>query len=314
MGYNPIAIPIGGKRMDTAAILYQLTHRTGLPKAALQAASAQRAELVPVFLREIDLYLARLARDPAARDEPTLLFFIFHLFGEWREKSAYRPLARLLRCPPDDLDAFLGEAVTQTSHRVMAAVFDGDPRPLFEIILDRNADEYIRARMCEALALLVLRGDVDRAPIARFLRDAYMELQPQARCVVWQGWESAIATLGLGELASLVKRAFARGYIDRGWLDFEDFEADLERGIVRPGEPRGPEDREYALFGDTVEELCRWHGFSDEIAAEQERKSEPAETAFAASEPHRNPFRGVGRNAACPCGSGKKFKNCCLDR
>ena len=25
-----------------------------------------------------------------------------------------------------------------------------------------------------------------------------------------------------------------------------------------------------------------------------------------------NPFRGVGRNDPCPCGSGKKFKRCCL--
>lgn len=26
----------------------------------------------------------------------------------------------------------------------------------------------------------------------------------------------------------------------------------------------------------------------------------------------RNPFEGVGRNDPCPCGSGKKFKKCCL--
>ena len=27
-----------------------------------------------------------------------------------------------------------------------------------------------------------------------------------------------------------------------------------------------------------------------------------------------NPFRNVGRNDPCPCGSGKKFKKCCLDK
>lgn len=26
----------------------------------------------------------------------------------------------------------------------------------------------------------------------------------------------------------------------------------------------------------------------------------------------RNPLREVGRNDACPCGSGAKFKKCCL--
>ena len=27
-----------------------------------------------------------------------------------------------------------------------------------------------------------------------------------------------------------------------------------------------------------------------------------------------SPFKGVGRNDPCPCGSGKKFKKCCLNR
>jgi uncharacterized protein YecA (UPF0149 family) len=30
------------------------------------------------------------------------------------------------------------------------------------------------------------------------------------------------------------------------------------------------------------------------------------------SGPARNPFRDVGRNDPCPCGSSKKFKKCCL--
>ncbi|WP_312862075.1 SEC-C metal-binding domain-containing protein [Muricoccus pecuniae] len=29
-------------------------------------------------------------------------------------------------------------------------------------------------------------------------------------------------------------------------------------------------------------------------------------------QPLVNPMRAVGRNDPCPCGSGKKFKKCCL--
>jgi hypothetical protein len=203
--------------MDVAEILDQLTHAEGLPRAALQAASAQRIEMVPVFVREIDSYLAL---DSADRAKPTPLFFIFHLLGEWRERTAYRPLAHLLRCPGPEVDAILGDAITSTTHRVMAAVFDGDPQPLYEIILDPNAEQFARSRMCEALAMLVLRGELDRALAGRFLRDAFMELQPQAECSVWHGWQSAIAMLGLSKLEILVKRAFDRGFIDPHWLGF----------------------------------------------------------------------------------------------
>jgi Protein of unknown function (DUF1186)/SEC-C motif len=295
--------------MDAAEILNQLTHAEDLPKAALRAATAQRTQMVPVFLNEIDSYLALGSTD---RAKPTPLFFIFHLLGEWREKAAYRPLARLLRCREHEVNAILGDGITSTSHRVMAAVFDGDPQPLYEIILDPHAEEFIRSRMCEVLAMLVLRGELDRTPVARFLRDAFMELQPQARNFVWQGWQSAIAMLGLSELKILVKRAFDRGFIDRLTLGFRDFERDLEWAIKRPGEPRHPQGNEFTLFGDTVEELSDWYGFSDDYRAARERRLQEAEAELAESEPYRNPFRGIGRNDPCPCGSGKKFKKCCL--
>jgi len=296
--------------MDAAEILDQLTHAEGLPKVALQAASAQRAEMVPIFLREIDSYLSL---DSTERAKPTALFFIFHLLGEWREKVAYQPLARLLRCPGPQVDAILGDAITTTTHRVMAAVFDGDPQPLYDIILDPKAEQFIRSRMCEVLAMVVLQGELDRTLAGRFLRDAFMELQPQAQCHVWQGWQSAIAMLGLSELKILVKRAFDRDFIDQQWLGFEDFQRDLRWAIERPGESCHPLDQ-FTLFGDTVEELSGWYGFSEKFLTDRDGALEQAEAEFEQSEPYRNPLRGVGRNDPCPCGSGKKFKNCCQRR
>jgi hypothetical protein len=295
--------------MDTGAILHELTYATGLPRAALQAASAQRAELLPKFLGIIEDHLGQ---EPAAQANPKPLFFIFHLLGEWRERTAYRPLARLMRCPTDEADEIFGDAAASTCHRVMAAVFDGDPQPLFDIILDPNADEFIRSRMCEALAMVTLRGELERNRAARFLRDAFNELRPQRECYVWVGWQSAIAMLGLGELKVLVKRAFDRGFIDRHILGFKHFEDDLRRGIKQPDEPWAPGDDEYELFADTVEELSAWHCFTERDDEEEEEWRQLAELDRILSEPHHNPFKDIGRNDPCPCGSSKKFKKCCL--
>ena len=74
----------------------------------------------------------------------------------------------------------------------MAGVFDGDPEPLYDIILDPNAEEFIRAGMCEALAMVTLRGELDRAMAGRFLRDAFMEMRPQAESYVWVGWRAPL--------------------------------------------------------------------------------------------------------------------------
>src|SRR5438552_16584459 len=120
--------------MDAAKILHELTYAEGLPTKALKAASDQRAEMVPLFVQEIEHFLAL---DPGARTKPTPLFFIFHLFGEWREKAAYRPLARLLRLPGREVDAIFGVGITTTSHRVMASVFDVVSEAVYVLILER---------------------------------------------------------------------------------------------------------------------------------------------------------------------------------
>ncbi len=295
--------------MDSGAILHELTHAEGLPREALKAASAQRGAMVPLFLEEIETHLAL---DPGPRAKSTPLFFVFHLLGEWREKAAYGPLARLLRLPGHEIDTIFGDGITTTSHRVMATVFDGDPEPLYDIILDPKAEEFIRAGMCEALAMVTLREELDRAVAGRFLRDAFSDLQPQRQNFVWVGWQSAIAMLDMSDLKILVKKAFDRGFIDSHVLGFDHFEQDLRRGIEHPGEPLRPDDHEYTLFSDTVEELSGWYCFTEQYSKDQERWRHQAEANRARSQRLENPFKGVGRNDPCPCGSGEKFKKCCL--
>lgn len=299
--------------MDTAQILDRLAFQGQLPVEALRDASADRTRAAPIFVHAIEQYVSPDG-DRAAQDS---LFFVFHLLGEWREKSAYRALVRLMRCPCDDLDEIFGDVIIETTHRVMAAVFDGDPGPLYDVILDPKADEYIRSRMLEVIAMVTQRGEMPRDEAVRFLRACYSELEPQDECWVWQGWQSAIALLGLVELKPLVEQAFTRGFISPGWLRYHHFEEDLQQAIDDPvGLPRRS-DGEFSLFGDTVEELSTWHCFRPEEPKPKEPKPKEREEVRRGTVLWRagtpvNPHRNVGRNDPCPCGSGRKFKKCCL--
>jgi hypothetical protein len=289
--------------MNPMQVLEELGVPGRLPVEAIRAAQADRAAMVPVFLRTIDDFLE--LKGPV---EPNVLFFIFHLLGEWREKSAYWPLAVFLQLPGDVLDTILGEAITETTHRVMAAVFDGDPDPLYQIIRDPDADEYVRAKMCQTIAMLTRRGELPRDATAAFLRDCFLQLEPQRDCYVWSGWVNAVAWLGLTELEPLAQKAFQRGSIDPMWLTFKDFEQDLQHAIDHPGAEPLLADGHLTLFGDTVAELSRWHGFKPKTAL-----AEALDYVESLAMPHSDPLRKVGRNDPCPCGSGKKFKKCCLN-
>ena len=245
--------------------------------------------------------------DERGRGKRTLI--AFHLLGQWRERSAYRPLARFLRRP--DVESILGDATTETCHRVMASVFDGDPRPIYDIVQDYEADEFVRGRIFDTLVILVFRGELDRTAVADFLRSAFDDLQPQEQCAVWDGWQGAVARLALIELEPLVRQAFRRGFIDDMSMSLKNFEDDLRQACA--GRPLQPwQQKEYEPFGDLIDELSNWAGFKptqhrDQIASGWRPDPWPAM-------PARNPFRNVGRNDPCPCGSGKKFKKCCIGK
>jgi len=58
-------------------------------------------------------------------------------------------------------------------------------------------------------------------------------------------------------------------------------------------------------------DLLSWVSWNDHEDDEEEREEED-HYAEPPMQPVRNPLRDVGRNDPCPCGSGKKYKKCCL--
>jgi Protein of unknown function (DUF1186)/SEC-C motif len=292
--------------MNVQEILERLTNYDRLPVEAIRAAEADRAAMVPAFLDAIEAFISGNADE---RAKPSPLFFIVHLLGSWREKSAYRPLARLLRCPHQDVDGLLGDAITETSSQIMAGVFDGDPQPLYEIILDPEADEFVRWAMCDTLAIVTLKGELPRSEAARFLAACFTDLKPAGSCCVWEGWQEAIAALGLAELRPQVRQAFERSWVHPTSLSFEDFEEDLNATLQSPGVPAWFIERN-GPFTDIVERLSTWAFDSDN---DEEEDGSGGGHSLWSPQQASNPFRGIGRNDPCPCGSGKKFKKCCLD-
>ena len=138
-----------------------------LPRAALTAAGAWRAELVPRFLDRID---ALAAADLDAASEDVSFTIIYHLLAEWRETRAYRPMLRLLRGDPELVDALMGDGITECAARVVAGLFDGDLQPILAAVLDEKADEFVRGEMFEALAMVARERPEFLPDVVDFLR------------------------------------------------------------------------------------------------------------------------------------------------
>lgn len=277
--------------MDRIALLIDdLAAAEYRPKAALREALKH-----PAAVAEATLPLLEAAADgrELAPEETNLLFWGLHVLAHARDTRALAPLLRLLRYDEETLDAILGDAVTATLARVVASLFDGDPQPLFRLILDSTADDYVRMALLSACTFLTLEGRIDRAAMHDLLvrfddAQAAVEEAP-----AWVGWEETIAHLGFRDLAPRAAAARADGRLTDEVSDAEWFKEALRKAETKPDDRDRLGPYQYGYLDDPVEALD-W--------AEE-----------GAGEPQRNPFKDVGRNDPCPCGSGKKFKKCCLN-
>jgi hypothetical protein len=130
--------------------------------------------------------------------------------------------------------------------------------------------------MCEALAILVRQGRLERASVAVFLHACFASLEPQGPCLVWHGWQNAIAMLGLKKLAPLVKKAFRQEYIELELCDYPAFERNLRLSRAMPGENDWLDETDHQLFGSTSEEFSKWRGFTEAYRKDLDRARQDA--------------------------------------
>lgn len=281
-----------------------------LPRDAMREAIARWDEVAPDLLALLEAYAEGRDRSEAAAGT---VFFILFLAAQARERRAFPAVCRLAR-DPEALEAALGDGVTESLAAILIGTWDGDLARLLALIEDEAADEFARSAGFEALAWLAASGAVPLEAAEATLRDLHARLRPrQADSFVWVGWQEAVARLGLESLRPLAEDVFRRGLVDDSIMGFEDFEKDL-----REGAEAGTDGRlallarhHVAPIEDAVAVLSRWHGFTEAGRREKARLAERP-PAWDVPQPATNPLRGVGRNDPCPCGSGRKYKKCCL--
>jgi Protein of unknown function (DUF1186)/SEC-C motif len=196
--------------------------------------------------------------------------------------------------------------------RIAAGIFDGDAEALFDAIADRSLDEFIREALIGAAAFLCWEGRIERDRMSSFLEQFCEQRLAADGDYAWIGWLEAIAHLGLRTLAPRVYAAWDGGCVPSGVLDRKDFEKDLCEAEQAPDDIDRFKRANLGYIDDVVEALewtDRWPNPGNEEEHEPFGADEPA---FYPNEPVTNPWRYVGRNDPCPCGSGKKAKKCCL--
>jgi uncharacterized protein len=287
--------------------LHAVATERKLPDFAVGMCTLRIEEAAPT-LRGVLLRAAE--GEELSDDESLLLFRGLHILGGARDREACQPLLRLLRRPFDEVNALLGDIVIESMANIVTGVFDDDSDALFALITDRSIDGLIREELFGAATFLAWEGRIQRDRYRGLLVRFHDERPADDGDQAWAGWLQAIALLGLRDLVPLVDNAFREERIPEGWSDRPQFDDDIAVAEYAPGDI----DRftQYSLgYIEDVLVSLDWTRGTEDVFDEDGEEAPWTDFAYP-SEPVRNPWRHVGRNDPCPCGSGKKFKKCCL--
>ena len=285
--------------MELKEILEQLSNFGNdqpLPREALAEAVRHREEITPVLLDSLDtLYEKVQTEGEDVCDDPAydLSAYAFFLLAEMREQQAFPKLLRLLALDSDDIDLALGDIVSFMGN-ILYSTYNGDLPAAEKILADSSLDPFAREAPLNLMEGLFRDGRLPREELVPFLRERLAALGTDENEQIVGGWlANLIADNDLYELTEDVREAFRLEKIDVTHLgEFDSFFDYLY------GEDQ---DNQYTrLITDTAKELSGWACFQDDA------ESEPS--IFEILD------WNVGRNDPCPCGSGKKFKKCCLPK
>ena len=264
------------------------------PNAALRWALDHWDQAAPRFLTMLEAYT-----DGADESDTTMdaLFFIIHLFGDKGDQRAYPLLCRLM-LDEERLNTVLGDdATVEYLKGILIKCFNGDVAPLQKVIESPEAESITRGEALLALAWLARDGTWPEASMKEYMRRLYKTMLPREADYVWNNLIVVAAILGYREFDGASQKLIKDGMVPDEWLTLEDFPE-----LIAGGDPVGKKGliaEEVGPFEDVLTALADWP-WPDEDDEEE------------AAAPHVNPLRDVGRNDPCPCGSGKKYKKCCL--
>ena len=293
------------------------------PREALEAAIAQPGDVTPMLLEALEQSIA----EPERLDEPTgaymMALYAMHLLAQFREPAAYPLLVRLFSLEREWQEHFKEDVILATLPQLFASLCDDDLEPLHGIIENPAVDGYVRIAAIETLVMRVLMGLLARDQVIDYFRTLFNNRLEQNPLTVRSFLVLNAYRLYPEELLPEIRQAYHNGLVDSFLITLGEIEKVLA------------EDRETVLersrqempgfFDDTI---GKFESFPDFEENRPVRKPPPAPTpsvsrrerpAREATPPlqQRVPAtrsEKVGRNDPCPCGSGKKYKKCCLNK
>lgn len=283
-----------------AGAVYEKLNEIGysyFPEAELAAAIHYKDDITPMLLSCLDDLISNKGID---KYDTTLFMYAFYLLSIFRDQRAYPRIVKIMQLDRDN--ELLGDLITSYDLKNMiASTYNGDISILDELIKDDDAYFYARSAAIHSIVALKVMGKIEQSifenKLDYYLNYKYSNIAKEQKEMVTSVGGCILESDSLGLLNKL------QGLIIQNKIDFDHYGLESIRSSVDKIKNKASdrEDSPYRFIDDIKSTFGTWAMFHESSASSDQLLSSKEKSK-----------KKVGRNDSCPCGSGKKYKKCCL--
>lgn len=215
----------------------------------------------------------------------------------------------LVTLPSDTLDGIIGDAVTSDLKDILYNTYNGDTELLKKAIWNPDVDDYAKSSMTDVMGQLYLDGILPKEEWQGFIKEIVYS-DDILGDFFYANLASVICQCHMVEMLQEVRHLYSRGLIDE--MAIGPYEDCVDRMFQYL-------DYEKCFCRKPIhaESLKNWAMFESEESAGRKPDKKAYEKFVREMQRGMNKVEKkvkIGRNDPCPCGSGKKYKQCCLNK
>ncbi len=263
-------------------------------------------------IQRFDFYKKKADRYGYIDDDFTFVIHALFLLKEIKAKSSLPIVLDVLRQNEEYIDFFLNDFLTENIWEVLYILGNDDLELLKSFMLEKGLNTYTKSVITATLEQFFHHSKIDKDVIItwyKFVLNAYLKLKIKDNII-----DSTLIGFMISELVDfdaeetlpLINKLFKKGYVDISvcgeFMDVEIDMLDFKTNIIL---------REVDTIHDLYESLVKYSNIDDVYEDEDDTGYDNYIENITNSIISSNK---VGRNAPCPCGSGKKYKKCCINK
>jgi Protein of unknown function (DUF1186)/SEC-C motif len=259
-----------------------------------------------------ELHNWRHSEDPNSDDFGAFPIYALHILGYLKETRLHSLLLEIANLPEShSVLENMGDYITERFHVELYRTCKGDFSGIRKTLLNPEAYVYARWACIKVLEAAAACGDISEESLVQELLE-YVQHQlerysnkdtdgyGESDYTITAALLSSLCDLDVTEQNELVQRAFTLDILDTTTVGLRDFKMLRSRGNENFKQLKKDVEA-------TVHEAMEWWA-----CFQPEKPSNHFPLSFERRVKSKSKKEKIGRNDPCPCGSGKKYKKCCL--